>query len=302
MDLFLDSEFYPLFSATQRFEPIFQTWLKELNPLLCDSKNFYLIFWLKEYIFFGKCDSKKWTRFFSNMTQRIEPFYDSRNLTFSIQFESKNWAFFSNLTQKNWTSFMNLTPRVCFWIWLKECCFLIWHSELNLFLHMTLRPFFYITQRSRTLFFLKVTPRIELFWKYVSKNWTFFFFFKMTQRIELFFPQYYFRNWTSFSILKKTIQRFEPFFSAWLKEIEFDSKDWTFFQYDSRNWTLFFFNMTQWLDLFFFQKKYDLQEFNLLKNMTQRIELFCLIQRIELFWIWLTESHIFSNMTHRNVT
>ena len=31
---FLDSEFYPLLNATQRFEPIFQTWLKELNPFL----------------------------------------------------------------------------------------------------------------------------------------------------------------------------------------------------------------------------------------------------------------------------
>ena len=104
------------------------------------------------------------------------------------------------------------------------------------------------------------------------------------------------------------------------QRIEYDSKDWTFFQYDSknrtlfwrclnglnpflddsRNWTLFF---SIWLsDLIFLNKEYDFQEFNLLKNMTPRIELF-LIQRIEpLFWIWLTELHIFSNMNHRNVT
>ena len=115
VDLFFDSEFYPLLNATQRFEPIFQTWLKELNPFLV---------WLKEFCFFSKFFLTQ--RFFlERMTQRIEPDffkYDSKKWTFlwleEFDFFYSIWikelSLFSNLTQKNWTSFMNMTQRVCF--------------------------------------------------------------------------------------------------------------------------------------------------------------------------------------------
>ena len=93
--------------------------------------------------------------------------------------------------------------------------------------------------------------------KYALKNWTFFY---MTQRIEPSSEHMTFKIWTSFFF--SMTQRIEPFF--WIRFTELNP----FVKYDSKNWTLFF------------QKK----------KSTRRIELFKMIQRIELFFsIWLKE-------------
>ena len=119
----------PIFSVTQRILIFFQKFLTQRMNFLesmtqRNEPNFFRI-WLKEL---NLLMTRGIWPFLFNLNQRIEPF------------------FFSNLTQKNWTSFMNMTQRVGFWIWLKEC-FLLWLSELNLVLHMTLRPFLHDSKK-----------------------------------------------------------------------------------------------------------------------------------------------------------
>ena len=143
------------FDMTQRFELILLIWLKELNSFLTGLEELGSFFnttqriepfleirlkvlflwknWLKELnsFFFGY-DSKNWT-LFSDMTQRIEPIF---NTTRSIEFfkqklwlkefnfylvkkhDSKNWTFFLVTkkvfflkSSKNWT-FLNVTRRI----------------------------------------------------------------------------------------------------------------------------------------------------------------------------------------------
>ena len=130
-----------------------------------------------------------------------------------------------------------------------------------------------MTQRIE-LSYSNLSQRIKLFWKKKddSKNW----FFQLTQKLNFL------------KLLKELnmTQRIDNFFNM-TQRIEPSFED------VSMELNLFF----RWLNdliLFFLKKKCDLQEFNLVKNMTQRIELFCFIQRIEpLFWKWLTELHIF---------
>ena len=90
------------FWMTQRIEPfvIYQKYLKELNLLLHDSKN---------WTFFFENDSQNWTFFFLNTTHRIEPFffeYGPKNWTLSwiwrkelnrliFEYDSKNWTLFA---------------------------------------------------------------------------------------------------------------------------------------------------------------------------------------------------------------
>ena len=118
-------------------------------------------------------------------------------------------------------------------------------------------------------------------------------------------------------------QRIEPFFWIWFTElnpfVKFDSKNWTFFEKRKnrlkelnffkmiQRFESFFFDVTQRIELSFLHVskawlkdlilfiKYDLQELNLLKNMTQRSEplFFCTTHRIELFWICLNELNLF---------
>ena len=178
-------------------------------------------------------------------------------------------------------------------------------------------PFFSMTSRIFLLYkmydsiklnrFLEnMTQRIEIFERIKdSKNWTFF--------------KNYSKNWTYFSVWLK---EFSPFSKILLEELNplFECLNelifflmtqrivhcffFFFFQYDSKTWAFF--------------SKYDLQELNLLKNMTQRIELveYDLEPRIIFHfdsnnWIWLKALNppsqydsknwtLFLNMTHRN--
>ena len=104
------------FNMTQRIELfcfldlIFTVWLREFNfwrKKHIDAKNWTLLleYDAKNWTLF-ECDSKNWTSFFSNMTQRIEPFFEQ---------DSQNWFFVENMTHrikpffstwlKNWTFF-----------------------------------------------------------------------------------------------------------------------------------------------------------------------------------------------------
>ena len=153
----------------------------------------------------------------------------------------KNWTFLNN----NWTFSK---------IWLQELNFLFFENSKSwsLFTNMshsknsTVLNIFLVSQRIGP--FLNMTQRIELFFRLTELNLLFSvtqrivsFFIKITWRIEPSFFGYVSMNWTTFFVD--------------------DSKIWTlFFPYDSKTWAFF--------------QKYDLQELNLLKNMTQRIELF----------------------------
>ena len=160
-----------------------------------------------------------------------------------------------------------------------------------------------------------MTPRIEFFWKKWfkekkiflekkknSKNWTFF----MTQRIESFFlvKKIDTLNWT---LLFNMTHRIEPFFSTWLKELNFffeqyDSKNCTFLckiwlnllnlfaQYGSKNWTLSY-EKTQRIELFIYHDSQNWTFFNL----THRIQPFFSTRVISTNWtfsVWLMELNL----------
>ena len=116
-----------LFCMTLRNE-LFQIWLTELNFFSNMTQRIYLknIFLkdLNPFLF----DSKNWP--FSNMTQRIEPFffeYDAKNWTLLLRIWRKELnPFFFEHDAKNCTLFL--------WIWAKNWAFFyIWLKELNLF-------------------------------------------------------------------------------------------------------------------------------------------------------------------------
>ena len=128
----------------------FKKMLKELN-LSFIWTTFYMTQWIElfsiwlEELSLFKYDSKSWTFFFLNMTQKLEP---------SFEYDSKKWAFL-NMTQRS----------ELFWTLLRES-----------------NPFFKTTQRiepfsksdSKNWPFLKMTQIIETFSKYDAKNWNFF--------------------------------------------------------------------------------------------------------------------------------
>ena len=163
--------------------------------------------WLKELILF-----------LSNITQIIDPFYDS------------NWALL-NFDSKKWTLYLNMTHRI---------------DPFILSMTQRIQHLLKYDSKNSTLFFiwlkeLKMTH---------SKNWT--LFFKMTQRIEPSSLQYdlqklnpfkiwlkelnlYFlnsTNWISFTwinelnLLFKMTQGIELSFFTWLKELNLFLNIW----------------------------------------------------------------------------
>ena len=318
-------------------------WIKGLNFWKCDSKYWTLFFnmsqrieptfptWVKELIFFFEHDSQKLFKiitqridFFSwNMTykaQRIETSFhtwlEELNLTQGLNFfeetwltelnhfscDSRSWTLLSNISQRNWTFSLNTDSKN--WTFLFE----YWRKELNLF----------------SWIWRKDWSCSLKFWQ--KKNWA--FFFNLTQRIEpsvwiwlkkrTFFFRYAYKNWNPISkislqelnFVKNMTQRIERFllFKRNLTQRFFwNSKNGTLFQkYDSKNWTLF---RTLRMKLFY---KYGLlQEFNPFEpfQMTQRIgpishdsknwTFFCTTQRIELFSVSLKEVNFFLHLTQR---
>ena len=135
----------------------------------------------------------------------------------------KNWIFFWNMTQKNWIFFF-------FEIWLKknwifsdydskDLNFLIPFDSKNWTLFISLKDFLWLRRQELTvLFFWKWLKRCELFW-------TFFFFLNMTQRIE---PS--FQKWR---------KKIELSLRNMSQRIEYDSKNWFFFEKNHSNYRTF---------------------------------------------------------------
>ena len=185
------------FNVTQRIEPCFKY----------DSKNFFIKTQRIEP--FSKYGSKNWIGF-SNVTQRIELFSSDMTLRIELflKYDSRKWTcFFSNMTQRIFflkklkeMIFFNISQITDFFMTQRiEPFFLwVWRKELNLFsVNMTQRiePFFCEYDAKNWTFFLFASKNWTFFSEHDSKNSTFFFawltelnlfFWKMTQRIELF--------------------------------------------------------------------------------------------------------------------
>ena len=169
----------------------------------------------------------------------------------------------------------------------------------------------------------KMTQRVEVFFQYDSKNWT-FLFFQNAQRIEPLFHLNYFFTWLN--ELNFFSQFDSKFFLIWLKELDFflnmtrriepffehDSKElnlslfliWLedlnlFFEYDSKNWffvrnlrlkvkesNLLFFNTTQRIEHLFLHVTHVLIWFQEL--------IFFLVKNFSknIFFIWLKEWYL----------
>ena len=132
------------FYMTQRIE-LFSVWIEELNLVVeYDSKNRT----------FFECDSKNWTLFKIWLKELNFLKNVSKNWTF-FRYDSKNWTLLLqkkrlielNMTQKDWTLLKDMSQRIVPLKYESQNCplFSTWLKELS--------PF----------------------WKYVSKNWTFFF-------------------------------------------------------------------------------------------------------------------------------
>ena len=161
---------------TRRIEPLFM--------------NLFSI-WLKELKSFLQYDSKSSTFLVcSNMTQRIEPFFE---------FWLQELNFF-------WLGLTELDPFS--WIWLRELkisWFFFMSPRIELFSKMTQRiePFFlWIWRKELNLFSLNVMSRIWIF-LYDAKNWT--LLFNMTHSIEPFFSTWL-KEWIFFLIDSKKIE------------------------------------------------------------------------------------------------
>ena len=332
-----DSKNWTLFfwNMTQRIEPFFlEHDSKELNLFLSmnqrieslseyDSKNRTLFFFeydsmnrthflnVTQIEIFGwkivkkfKIDFFTWPEesnplFFSNMTQRIEPF--------SIGL--KDLMLFS-LTQRI-ELFLTRTDRIgpFSWIWLRELNFFlgflhvyffqkmmqriepfflwIWRKELN--------PFFFECDVKNLIFFLNMTQRIEPFSHLKQRNellflwygWLQEFFFKQknTQWIELF--EIWLKELNIWTMCQKKDSEngtlLKWFFLKWLIELNFfflnlfkmTQRVEVFLQYDSKNWTLCF-SQNVSKNWFFSKcsKNWTSLSFELLFYMTQWIELF----------------------------
>ena len=136
------------FYLTQRIEPSFNMTQKILSTF----QRFELFFWIR----------LKESTFFFNTTQKIEIFGWQKIELFPMNYDSKNWTFFSKNVQsfflekwfEEWNLLENVTHRIEF--------FKQKHDSNNWTLFtLTRRPDFFKTQR------------IELFFKYGSKNWIF---------------------------------------------------------------------------------------------------------------------------------
>ena len=181
-------------NTTQWIDPIFWMWLKNWNFWLKNSQNFEL-FLSKSKLNFSSHDSKNWTFFSLNMTQRIEPLFlwiwrKELNPCF-FEYDAKNWTLVSlNMTQRRIER-----KELNLFLW-------IWREELNLLL----------MRRKELNLFLICLKELSLFSKYDSKNWTslsYELFLHDSKNLTLFFK-------------KNMIQRIESL-------SEYDSKNRTLF-------------------------------------------------------------------------
>ena len=153
-------------NTTQRVAPFFWIRRKELNPFVFeyDAKNWILCLWKRR--------------------KELNPFVfelDSKNRTLFLM-RLKKLNFFGWKIVKTLNSFQKImTQRIEFFSkWCKECIFekKIWFEEWNFLENITFKQkhdsknWTLFTLTRRTDFFK--TQRIELFFKYGAKNWTFF--------------------------------------------------------------------------------------------------------------------------------
>ena len=268
-----------LLYMTQRMEPFFWIWLRELNFLInktITQRNEPFFISLTELNPFSLNMTKELDSFFLNLTQRIGPF-------FQIWLQEMN--FFQNMTHRIEPFFLNLTHRIEL--------FLVEYDSTNWTLFLLTQRLVFFQCDTKSFFFLQT-------WL-----WAFNPFEKFDSRIRLF--------------LKKTMtHRMEPFFSIWLKELNpfqniaqrteplstYDSKNWTLFQNithriepfstcDSKNWTFFS------KELFQYDSKDEIFQY-VLKSWT----LFCFdlknwqflekwVKYLNPFWKWLKELNFF---------
>ena len=258
-------------NMTQRIEPSFSIWLKELNPFLNKTHRIEPFFlnmihriepsfqkWLKKLNFLSE---KELNPFLENMTQRFEPLFQEKLKELKLFLNQRIEPLFSDMTQRIEPSFLNMSQwiELFFSLRLKKMSPLIkvCFKELNIFC---------MTQRLERFFFLfDVTQRIEPSFLHNSKTWAFLTWLKL---LVLFFDWIFFfssalelNHWrcgrpglTVYHCipLKKTIGPF--FFLVWLKELNLFFvwlKELNFFEYDTKNWTLFFFNTTHRIEPFF---------------------------------------------------
>ena len=168
--------------------------------------------------------------------------------------------------------FLNTTQRIELFDWLiwpKGLFFLIWFTESNTFFeHDWKIEHSEYDSKNWTLFFIRMTQRLELCLEYDSMDLN--FFFNLTQRIELFFNMTQelnpFCHSKELNLLFHDAKNWTHFFWRlnwtlfWSTELnilfEHDSQNWTLFECDlkiepdSKNWTLFL-NMSQWIEPFF---------------------------------------------------
>ena len=140
---------------TQRIEPFFLTWLKDLT-FFSDSQTwtFFFLMWLEELDFF--------------FGLKVHFFFKKKKVTQRIE------LFFSQNVSKNWTSL----SYELFFSWLKELnSFFFQYDSKNWFLFNDAKSWtpFWICPKELNLFFFE----------YDSKNWP--CFLNMTQRIETVF-------------------------------------------------------------------------------------------------------------------
>ena len=182
-----------LFSLTQRIE-LFLTRTDRIGP--------FSWIWRRELkIFLGFFH----VYFFSQMMQRIEPFFlwiwRKELNPFFFECDVKNLIFFLNMTQR-------IEP------------FLLFDAKKRTFISL-------IWMTPRIVFFKEKIPNELNFLKYDSKNWTF----------EPCVKKKRFREWNSFKIFFEMTHRIEPLF---LNLFKMTQRVEVFFQYDSKNWTLCF--------------------------------------------------------------
>ena len=183
-----------------------------------------------------------------------------------------------------------------------------------------LNPLFQYESTNRT-HFSNMSQRIEPFFYFDSKNWTFFEYWLK----ELNFFEYDAKNWTFFLGYDAKI---DPFL------LNFDNKELNFlFKNDSMNWiwlkglNLFFFNLTQRIELFVCFKIW-LKRIELLNSFTNmayskssthlnlfiwlnELDLFYMTLRIEPYWIitqriessfsWLKELNPLKRLNELNI-
>ena len=317
----------PLFTTTQKIEPLFKILLKELNPCQNMTQRIEPFFlnvtqrielfsiWFKKGLFFNMTP-KHWTHLFDSknfffkwlkeLRTRVTELFFLKNMSHRIELfflhNSQNWTILFSMTHRNWILLFNMTHGIepIFWIWLKE----LNHSLIE-----------YDSKNCFVFFFLELLTEEQK--NNSSKSWIFLIWFKELNFLNL-------KNET----FQKKLLELNPF-STWLKDLIFFFQ-YAFFEYDSKNWTLF--RMTQriepfssiWreeltncflydscidcflcdscIDFFSFDSKNwaFFSKFNstiwtfVLRNMTQRIEpLFNMSQWIEPFFFfkkkWLKE-------------